>query len=168
MHASGIVVCSHEHPVIQLVEGLCCYHWANVVGPSTNDLVELSYHCSDLGPLDLFPVVPEFISDRLNCFFAGLDQEFPSRPCGLGSWVVPDVEAQEVEPFPEVDDACLFLRKGQAALFEPSSQDLLDLFGIFLCFTKTDEIISIPYNCSLSSNLTSAIIFNTDSFFHPV
>ena len=41
--------------------------------------------------------------------FARLDQELVARSCGFGCWVVPYVEAEEVEALREVHYPSLFL-----------------------------------------------------------
>ena len=67
-----------------------------------------------------------------------------------------------------MNDARLFFREGQTTLFQPFHEDFLYLFGIFLCFTKADEIIRIPHDCTFADELAPIVICDADSLFHPV
>ena len=110
---------SAEHPVVQFLERLVCHHRAVVVRPAANDRVELPQDCCDAVAAQGQPRRTQFLDFAENRFLAWFDQQFVPRLAGLGCRVVPDVEAKEVKPLPQVNDAGLLRGKGEPPLAQP-------------------------------------------------
>ena len=53
-------------------------------------------------PFEVHPFAAHALFELAYRLFARLDQELVARSCGVGRWVVPHVEAEEVEAFREV------------------------------------------------------------------
>ena len=81
---------------------------------------------------------------------------------------MPNIETQKVKSFRQVNDPRLLLREGQTAFFQPFRQNALHTLGIFPGFTKADEIVRVPHNCSFANDLASIVIFDANGLFHAV
>src|SRR5207248_7927934 len=110
-----------------------------------------------------------FLPQAAYRFLARCDQQLIPRPGGLGSRIVPDVEAEEVESFGQVNDPGFLRREGETALAQPGRQNLpRDLFGIRTTLAEHDEVICVAHHSTFSGQVPSAITSDAKSCFQAV
>ena len=108
VHPPAITVCFVKHPIVQVAKSFCGNDGTEVVGPPSNDRVEFRQRRLEIASSSFYPQVLQLLLNRLYCFFAGFNQEFPSRLGGLWGWVQPDVETQEIKSFGQMKDTSFF------------------------------------------------------------
>src|SRR5262249_36082873 len=96
------------------------------------------------------------------------DQELVSCPGGLRTAVELDMEAQEVEPLGQVDDARLFLGEGQTAFGQPGGEVLLDAFGVVPALTADYLIVRVAHHGTPSLDLSLRVEPHAESRLHAV
>jgi hypothetical protein len=83
---------------------------AMIVGPSTNDGVELRYQMAGCGLLVGLHDVPEVPKEGVHILWGGFDKEFPR--------VFPDILSQEIETVLDVGDMGFCLGELQTTFVE--------------------------------------------------
>ena len=84
---------SVEHPPVQVVERRGRHMRPEVIGPPTDNRIELKKEHFQWQVKASPPQAPKFLLDLLHRFLAGRDQQFPAAHCAAVS-VVTDIETQ--------------------------------------------------------------------------
>src|SRR5262245_36248773 len=168
VHSSGVTQGPAVHPVVQIVERPGRHHHAVVVGPAPDDGVEPPQDGPDTVTFQLTPGVPYLLPQRAHRFLAWPDQELVSCPGGLRTAVELDMEAQEVEPLGQVDDARLFLGEGQTAFGQPGREVLLHAIGVFLALAADYLVVRVAYHRTPSLDFSLRVEPHAESRLHAV
>jgi len=163
---SGEPLFPEEHPGIECMEDPtgCC--GAMVTRPSPHDGVEDADDRVDVAAAQSPPFGSQFCLDLLYRAIARCDQQFVPG-AGSGNWVVPDVPAEEVESFGQVDDARFLLREGQTAHRQPSFQGLDHRFCVRAALAEHHEVVCVSHHRAVPTE-TPAIVFDAEGLFHAV
>ena len=125
-------------------EGCLADHMAMIVGPPTNDGVELRYQMAGCGLLVRLHDVPEVPKEGVHLLRGGFHEEFPR--------VLPDVLSQEIETVLDVSDMGFCLGELQTTFVEKVFHQRFDLlFQHRLGASRDNEVITIPHEVHLGA-----------------